>query len=417
MSDPDRPAAPRGFSTRAIRAATRAPRVDQVPNSVPIYQSVTFSAADAEELGAIASGTIPGYAYARLANPTGDALAAAIAELEGAEAANVFASGMAAIHAALLSVLAAGDRVVVTRAIYGSTRTLLTDRFGRLGIDIAFVDVTAHAAVAAALAAAPTRVLYVETLSNPTIVVADIETLAGLAHRHGALLIVDNTFASPVVCRPVELGADLVVESLTKYIGGHSDVLGGSVAGSRQLIAGVKAVEVDTGATLAPMAAFLVLRGIATVAVRMARHAATAKALAEWLERQPGIARVYYPDLPTHPQRDVALRQFPHGSGMLAFELEGGPPAGRAAGRAFIDALTIPERTASLGSIHTIVAHPPSTTHRQLDDLALAEAGIAPGLLRCSVGLEDLDDLVEDFGQALAAARAAARAAAAASAI
>src|SRR5450759_4092740 len=225
MSDPDRPAAPRGFSTRAIRAATRAPRVDQVPNSVPIYQSVTFSAADAEELGAIASGTIPGYAYARLANPTGDAMAAQIAELKGTGAANVFASGMAAIHAALLSVLAAGDRVVATRAIYGSTRTLLTDRFGRLGIDIAFVDVTDHAAVAAALAAAPTRVLYVETLSNPTIVVADIETLAGLAHRHGALLIVDNTFASPVVCRPVELGADLVVESLTKYIGGHSDVL------------------------------------------------------------------------------------------------------------------------------------------------------------------------------------------------
>ncbi len=417
MTDPDRPAAPRGFSTRAIRAATRAPRVEQRPNSVPIYQSVTFSAADAEELGAIASGTIPGYAYARLANPTGDALAAAMAELEGAEAANVFASGMAAIHAALLSVLRAGDRVVATRAIYGSTRTLLTDRFGRLGIDIAFVDVTDHAAVSAALAAAPTRVLYVETLSNPTIVVADIETLAGLAHRHGALLIVDNTFASPVVCRPVELGADLVVESLTKYLGGHSDVLGGSVAGSRQLIAGVKAVEVDTGATLAPMAAFLVLRGIATVAVRMARHAATARALAEWLERQPGIVRVYYPDLPTHPQRDLAARQFPHGSGMLAFELEGGPIGGRAAGRAFIDALTIPERTASLGSIHTIVAHPPSTTHRQLDDLALAEAGIAPGLLRCSVGLEDLDDLVEDFGQALDTARDAARAAAAQSAI
>lgn len=417
MTDPDRPAARRGFSTRAIRAATHAPRVDQVPNSVPIYQSVTFSAADAEELGAIASGAIPGYAYARLANPTGDALSAAMAELEGAEAANVFASGMAAIHAALLSVLRAGDRVVATRAIYGSTRTLLTDRFGRLGIDIAFVDVTDHAAVAAALVATPTRVLYVETLSNPTIVVADIAALAGLAHRHGALLIVDNTFASPVVCRPLELGADLVVESLTKYLGGHSDVLGGSVAGSRQLIAGVKAVEVDTGATLAPMAAFLVLRGIATVAVRMARHAATARALAEWLERQPGIVRVYHPDLPGHPQRAVAARQFPHGSGMLAFELEGGPIGGRAAGRAFIDALTIPERTASLGSIHTIVAHPPSTTHRQLDDAALAEAGIAPGLLRCSVGLEDLDDLVEDFGQALDVARAAARAAAAASAI
>jgi len=411
MTDDANRAAPRGFSTRAIRAATRAPRVDQRPNAVPIYQSATFSADDAEELGAIASGTAAGYAYARLANPTGDALAAAIAELEGAEAANVFASGMAAIHAALLSVLRAGDRVVATKAIYGSTRTLLSNRFGTLGVEIAYVDATDLTAVEAALAAAPTRVLYAETLSNPTIVVADIAALAGLAHRHGALLVVDNTFASPVICRPIELGADLAIESLTKYLGGHSDLLGGSVAGSRELIAAVKAVEVDTGATLAPFAAFLVLRGIATLAIRMARHAETARALAGWLERQPGVVRVYHPDLPSHPQRAVAARQFPHGSGMLAFELEGGPAGGRAAGGAFIDALTIPERTASLGSIHTIVAHPPSTTHRQLDAAALAEAGIAPGLLRCSVGLEDLDDLIEDFGQALEAARTAAAAA------
>ncbi len=227
MTDDANQAAPRGFSTRAIRAATRAPRVDQRPNSVPIYQSATFSADNAEELGAIASGTAPGYAYARLANPTGDALAAAIAELEGAEAAGVFASGMAAIHAALLSVLRAGDRVVATKAIYGSTRTLLSNRFGTLGVEIAYVDASDLAAVEAALAAAPTRVLYAETLSNPTIVVADIAALAGLAHRHGALLVVDNTFASPVICRPIELGADLAIESLTKYLGGHSDLLGG----------------------------------------------------------------------------------------------------------------------------------------------------------------------------------------------
>ncbi len=226
------------------------------------------------------------------------------------------------------------------------------------------------AAVEAALAAAPTRVLYVETISNPTIVVADLAALAGLAHRHGALLFVDNTFASPVLCRPIELGADLVIESLTKYLGGHSDTLGGSVCGSSERIAAVKAVEVDTGATLAPFAAFLILRGIATLAVRMARHAETARALAEWLEAQPGIVRVYHPDLPSHPQHDVAARQFPHASGMLAFELAGSAVGARAAGGAFIDALTIPERTASLGSIHTIVAHPPTTTHRQYDDRA-----------------------------------------------
>lgn len=411
MTDADRPAAPRGFATRAIQAATRAPRVDQHPNSVPIYQAVTFSTDDAEELGAISTGQAPGYSYARLGNPTGAALAEAIAELEGAEAATVFASGMAAIHGALLSVLQAGDRVLATRAIYGSTRMLLTQRFGRLGVDVAFVDATDLAAVDAALAAAPTRVLYVETISNPTIVVVDVAALAEIAHRHGALLVVDNTFASPVLCRPVELGADLAIESLTKYVGGHSDTLGGSVAGARDRIAAVKAVEVDTGGTLAPFAAFLVLRGIATLAVRMARHAATARALAGWLEAQPEIVRVYHPDLPSHPQHAVAARQFPHASGMLAFELAGDPAAARAAGGAFIDALTIPERTASLGSIHTIVAHPPTTTHRQYDAAQLEEAGIRAGLLRCSVGLEDLDDLIADFGQALTIARAAAVAA------
>jgi len=407
MSDTDRPAAPRGFSTRAIEAATRTPTVHQRPNAVPIYQTVTFSAADAEELGAITTGRVPGYSYSRLANPTGDALAAAVAELEGADAGAVFTSGMAAIHAALLSVLRASDRVVATRAIYGSTRTLLVERFGRLGIDVAFVDVTDHAAVEAALAVAPTRVLYAETISNPTIVVADIAALATLAHRHGALLLVDNTFASPLLCRPLELGADLAIESLTKYLGGHSDTLGGSVCGSRELIAAVKAVEVDTGGTIAPFAAFLILRGIATLSVRMARHAASARGLAEWLEVQPGVARVYMPDLPSHPQHDLATRQFPHASGMLAFEMAGSPVAARAAGGAFIDALRIPERTASLGSIHTIVAHPPTTTHRQYDDVQLAEAGISPGLLRCSVGLEDLEDLIADFDQALAIARAA----------
>lgn len=408
MTAPDRPAASRGFATRAIAASTRAPRVDQRPNAVPIHQAVTFSAEDAEELGAISTGRTAGYSYARLGNPTGNALAAAMAELEGAEAGNVFASGMAAIHAALLSVLAAGDRVVATRAIYGSTRTLLTERFGRLGIDLAFVDATDPAAVDAALAAAPTRVLYVETISNPTIVVVDVAALAEAAHRHGALLIVDNTFASPVLCRPIELGADLVVESLTKYVGGHSDVLGGAVCGSRERVAAVKSVEIDTGATLAPFAAFLVLRGIATLAIRMARHAQSARALAEWLAGQPGIAQVYHPDLASHPQHEVAARQFPHASGMLAFELAGEPVAARAAGEAFINALTVPERTASLGSIHTIVAHPPTTTHRQFDPAQLAEAGIGAGLLRCSVGLEDVDDLIADFEQALEAARRAA---------
>ena len=276
-----------------------------------------------------------------------------------------------------------------------------------------FVDVTDLAAVERALAAAPARVLYAETIANPTIVVADHVALADLAHRFGALYIVDNTFASPYLCRPVELGADLVAESATKYLSGHSDVMAGVVSGATSLVHRVRDFQVDTGASLDPHAAYLAMRGLSTLALRMERHSTTAAGLGAWLEAQPGVSRVWYPSLPTHPQHEVATRQLARGGGMLAFELAGG----RAAGRAVIDALEIPVRTASLGSVFTIVSHPPSTTHRQLDDAALAAAGITPGLLRCSVGLEDLDDLVADFSQALESARGATASASGASTV
>ena len=400
--DPEpRPAVRRGFSTRAIQASARPPALDQAPTSVPIYQAVTFASATADELDAVTTGAVAGYSYSRIDNPTATALADAVAELEGAEAGYVFASGMAAIHAALVSLVRAGDRILCTKAVYGSTRSLLLNVLSPLGVTVDFVDATDLDAVSRALAARPTRVLYAETLSNPTIVVADHAALAERAHRHGASYVVDNTFASPYVCRPVELGADLVVESATKYIAGHSDVLAGTVAGSRERIREVRRVQIDTGATLAPLAAFLVLRGLATLGVRFDRHAATARALAEWLERQDGVRAVHHPGLPGHPQQEIAERQFHGSSGMFAFELAGG----RTAARAFLDALTVPALTASLGSIHTMVVHPPSTTHRQLDDAALADAGIGPGLLRCSAGLEDVDDLVADFELGLAAAR------------
>jgi cystathionine beta-lyase/cystathionine gamma-synthase len=369
---------------------------------VPIYQSATFAAADAEELGDVLTGQIPGYAYSRVDNPTTAALAEAVAELEGADAGFAFASGMAAIHAALLSLVGAGDRIVATRAAYGSTHALLTHLFARLGIETVFVDITDLDAVEAAVATQPTRVLYAETISNPTIVVADHAALAEIAHRHGAAYVVDNTFASPYLCRPFELGADLVIESATKYLSGHSDVLAGVVSGSREAVARVRVVQIDTGGTLAPLSAFLVLRGITTLAVRMERHSASAATLAAWLEGREGVSRVLHPSRPSHPQQAVASRQLLRGGGMLAFELTGG----RAAGRVLIDALAVTERTASLGSVHTMVVHPPSTTHRQLDDAALAEAGIAPGLLRVSVGLEDVDDLLADFERGLAAASA-----------
>lgn len=404
MSDADpRPEPrPRGFSTRAIRAASRAPRIDQLPTSVPIYQTATFASADADELGRVAADPRAGYAYSRISNPTTTALGDAYAELAGGAAGLALASGMGAIHATLASLLRAGDRIVAPVALYGSTRAQLLRTFGGFGVRVDIVDTTDLDAVATALAAAPTRVLYAETIANPTTYLADHAALADLAHRHGATYVVDNTFASPYVCRPLEFGADLVVESATKFLGGHSDVIAGVVAGSDELIAGVSRVQIDTGATLGPLDAFLVLRGILTLAVRAERHARTAGALAAWLEGQDGVRSVLYPGLPSHPQHALATRQFRPGvaGGMLAFEVEGG----REAGRAVIDSLRLPELTASLGSVHTMVVHPPSTSQRQLSEAELEEAGITPGLLRVSVGLEDLEDLQADFSAALAAA-------------
>ncbi len=419
MNDSQQPPEPRperrakGFSTRAIRAASRLPKVDQVPTSVPIYQTATFASADADELGRVAGDPRSGYAYSRISNPTTTALGDAYAELAGGEAGLALASGMGAIHAALASLLRAGDRIVAPIALYGSTRAQLLRTFGGFGVQVDIVDTTDLDAVEVALAAAPTKVLYAETIANPTTVVADHAALADIAHRYGAAYVVDNTFASPYVCRPLELGADLVVESATKFLGGHSDVIAGVVAGSAERITLVQRVQIDTGATLGPLEAFLVLRGILTLAIRAERHAATAAALAAWLEHQEGVRSVLYPGLPSHPQHAVATRQFRPGvaGGMLAFEVEGG----RDAGRAIIDAMHLPELTASLGSVHTIVVHPPSTSQRQSSEAELLEAGITPGLLRVSVGLEDLEDLQADFAEAFAVAREGARESVAAS--
>jgi len=393
----------RGFSTRAIAAASRAPRLDQTPTSVPIYQTATFASVDADGLAEVLGDPRSGYAYARISNPTSAALGAAYAELAGGEQGSAFASGMGAIHAALGSRLRAGDRVVVAKAVYGATRSLLLGLFGGFGVEVDFVDATDPDAVAASLAERPTRVLYAETIANPTTFVADHAALAELAHRHGATYIVDNTFASPYVCRPLDLGADLVVESATKFLGGHSDVIAGVAAGRAELIKDVERIQINAGATIGPLDAFLVLRGILTLGVRAERHSRTAAALAAWLEIQDGVQAVLYPGLPSHPQHDVAARQFRPGAfgGMLAFDVVGG----RAAGKAVIEALSLPELTASLGSVHTMVVHPPSTSQRQLTDPELADAGITPGLLRVSVGLEDLEDLQADVAAALEAAR------------
>ncbi|MDQ3552907.1 MAG: aminotransferase class I/II-fold pyridoxal phosphate-dependent enzyme [Chloroflexota bacterium] len=388
------------FGTRAIRAASIPVPVHQVPTAVPIYQTATFSADDSAELGDILGDRRPGYAYSRIDNPTAAAMADAIALLEGAEAGFALGSGMAAIHAAVTSLVKAGDRIVSTRAVYGSTRTLFAKVLRRFGVHTDFVDPVDLDAVEAALASGAT-LLYLETISNPTIVVGDLARLIELAHRHGVKVVVDNTFASPYLCRPIELGADLVVESATKWLGGHSDVVAGAVVGSRAAIDDVREMQTDMGGIVAPFSAFLVLRGIETLHVRMDRHSQTASAVARYLESQDGVRAVFYPGLPSHPQSHVAQRLLRAGGGMLALDL-----GERAAASAFLDALRLPPRTASLGAVQTIAVHPPSTTHRQFDDAELAASGIRPGLVRISVGLEDAEDLIADVAAGLAAARA-----------
>ena len=388
-----------GFGTRAIKAATRPPRVEQVPASVPIYQTATFHARDVDDYAGLIGFERQGYTYARIENPTADAMAAAFAEMHGAEAGFAFGSGMGAVHAALVSLLRAGDRIVCTRAVYGSTRALMERVLARLGVEVVFVDPVDLGAVERELASAPTRLLYAETISNPTIVVADLARLAELGHRHGAVVVVDNTFASPYLCRPLELGVDMVVESATKWLGGHSDVIAGVVAGTAERIRAVREVAIDTGGIVAAFSAFLVLRGMQTLHVRMDRHSQTALALATRLERAPGVRQVAYPGLASHPQADIAARELRSGGGMLAFEL-----ASRDAAAAFIDGLAIPPVTATLGSVTTYAVHPPSATHRQLDEAQLRAAGISPGLVRISAGLEDAADLLADVDAALAAA-------------
>ena len=383
-----------GFSTRAIRAASRAPDAPQPPINVPIYQTSTFEVEDAVELAELLEFQRPGHSYSRYSNPTHAALEGALAELEGAEAALVTASGMAAIHGVVLSLLRSGDELIVPRAVYGGVVGLIGAILDRSGIGHQAVDTTDPELVAAAINER-TRLLWLETISNPTTAVADIATLAELAHARGVLLAVDSTFASPALANPLALGADIVIHSTTKYIGGHSDLMGGALVGATDCVADARRIVINAGGNAAPLEAFLALRGLKTLALRMERHSANALTVATALEGAPGIARVLYPGLASHPQHELAMRTFRDGmaGGMLAIELEGG----RSQGERFLGQVRVAVHATSLGSAETLVSHPASSSHRQLDDAALAAAGMSPGTVRVSIGLEDADDLIEDL--------------------
>ena len=382
----------RGFSTRAIHGHPPRPGAGE-PVVQPLVSSTTFAFESAAQFGRVMREEEYGYLYTRLRNPTVEELNAVCADLEGAEAAQATSSGMSAIRSALLSNLAPGDTLLCSRQLYGTTYSLLERRLRPLGIEVAYADVTDPTAWER-----PARVRYAETMANPGFPVADLEALA--ATKEDGLFIVDNTFASPVLCRPLEHGADITCESATKYLNGHHDVTAGILAGRRELVERARAHLVDTGGELDPYPAFLLRRGLKTLALRLERQSANALALAGFLEAHAQVERVLYAGLASYPQHELAARLLDACGGMLAFELRGG----LAAGTALMDALELCARATSLGGVDTVVSHPASTSHRQYSPAELAAAGISPGLLRVAVGCEDVDDIVGDFDQALARA-------------
>jgi O-acetylhomoserine (thiol)-lyase len=422
---------------------TLAIHAGQIPDAatgaraVPIYQTTSFVFDSVDHAASLFNLQTFGNVYSRLSNPTVAVLEERVAALEGGRAALASASGMAAEAMALMTLLQQGDHVVAAGALYGGSVSMLAVNLARFGIETTFVDVASPDAFAAAMRPS-TRAVFAESLGNPSLAVLDIAAVADVAHTHGVPLVVDNTVPSPFLCNPIRFGADIVVHSATKYLGGHGTTLAGVMVESGRFpwdngkfpgmtepskgYHGVKFFEtfgdfgftmrarMETlrvyGAALAPTSAWQILQGIETLPLRMERHCANALAVARFLQAHPGVGWVNYPGLPEHPDHALVARQMrvvdgaPGASGLLAFGVEGG----LAAGVRFIEAAQLMSHLANIGDTRTLVIHPASTTHRQLDEAQQRAAGVAPDMIRISVGLEHIDDILWDIDQALAAA-------------
>lgn len=388
------------FATQAVHAGERGPRPDFTPVTTPIYNSVCYVYDNLEELDAVFAGERPGYVYARFGNPTVTALEQAMAALEAGADSVAFSSGMAAIHASILAAgVAAGDSIVAAQDLYGGTYTMLAQVLASLGVRVQFVDVTDMAAVEGAIGEGPKAILL-ETVSNPLLKVADLPTIAEMAHRHGVEVLVDNTFTTPYLVRPLDHGADFVVHSATKYLGGHGDVMGGIAIASEENCAKLREIAKLTGGVLGPNEAWLILRGLKTLPLRMERHCENAARVAEWLGAHPRIARVYYPGLSSHPQHELASSLFRPGcyGGMVSFEIADGK---RDSVFSFMNALRLCLAATSLGDVYTLLLYPAMSSHRTLTPEERAAIGIGDGLVRMSVGIEDVEDIIADLEQAL----------------
>lgn len=395
-----------GFATRAVHAGERAPRPDFTPVATPIYHSVAYSYDHLDDLDAIFAGSREGYVYGRYGNPTVQAFESAVADLEGAEAAVAFASGMAAIHAALLGAgVRAGSAVVSAADVYGATYALQNTLLAELGVRSRFVDVADLPAVATALREERPAALVCEVVSNPLLKVADLGALAAAAHEVGAALIVDATFASPYLCRPLEWGADYVVHSATKYLGGHGDVMAGIVACSAARARDLALRQRLLGANLAPDEAWLALRGLKTLPLRLRQQCANADQVAAFLAGHPAVSHVNYPGLADHPQHELCGRLYGgRGYGaMMSFDLRG---AGQRQVFRFMEALRLVTPATTLGDIYSLVLYPAGSSHRAVAPEVRAALGIGEGLVRLSAGIEDAADIIADLDQALAAVSA-----------
>lgn len=384
-----------GFDTLAVRAGHE--RTNEGEQGEAIFTTSSYVYESAAQAAARFSGEEPGNIYSRFTNPTVRTFEKRLAALEGGERCVATASGMGAILTTCLGLLKAGDHVVSSRAVFGTTVVLFTNILARFGVETSFVPLTDLAAWEAAILP-NTKLLFLETPSNPVTEIADIQALADLAHAHGCQLVVDNCFCTPALLRPLEFGADIVIHSATKYLDGQGRCIGGAIVGSEEVVGGDIYGVVRTGGTnMSPFNAWVFLKGLETLRIRMEAHCKNAQALAEWLESQPAIKRVNYPGLASHPQHALAMRQQSGAGGVLSFELKGG----QTAAWTLIDNTKLLSITANLGDTKTTITHPATTTHGRVDPEARAEAGISDGLVRVAVGLEDIEDIKADLARGL----------------
>jgi O-succinylhomoserine sulfhydrylase len=394
----DRPLHP---ETLAVRI--QAPRSAAREHSVPLYLTSSFVFDSAEHARALFSDEVQGNIYSRYSNPNTDEFVEKIATLEGTEDGIATASGMAAVFTSLAALLGAGDHLLCSRSVFGSTHQILTRIFPRWGIEFSYLDIDASPEEWEAAVRPNTKMIFVETPSNPGLDLIDLEWLGSFSRSHGLLLIVDNCFATPLLQQPMRYGADLVVHSATKFIDGQGRGLGGAIVGPRERMAEIRFFARHTGPAISPFNAWMLSKSLETLAVRMARHSASALALGRHFEGHPEVEQVRYPFLPFHPQHELALKQMSAGGGILVLVLRGGLERARR----FLDSIELISHSSNLGDARTIATHPSSTTHSKLTEEERLGVGILPGMVRISVGLEHPDDLIADIEQALARSAAA----------